>query len=760
MKVFNIIFEIIIILTILSATLLIGPLISYNCVPFNLVIISIGIIFLLFNLIFKKKKIIESKLDVAIFILCLSPIIPLIFGTYISLNDTIQYLLEYLSCLSLYIILKQVTKTNPKSINRITSTLIISSVILSIIGIDNMTTRYSFQYLEKLGLPFMSNFATVMASNFGTTNTFAVILGVSLILILDKLVNERKTIYSLALFLNLSTLILTYSRGGWIAFFVFFVINLIMQKDKKKTLYMLYSIILAGILSIIYVFVWMHIKKLNMFAELWGTTIGLAVLSFIILKLSDKFLYNRIAKIKTRTVVIIISVIIVIVISVFFIGTKLTRPLRTLEAGNPTKAINYEISNIKPNTEYSFKFDIEAKSKAENVDNYSIVVIEEDKYLDEITSHQVTFNNFTGTKEISFTTSKDTIRVTLKFRSVRTTYQNGLIINKFTINGKVYPLKYIYLPHKIVEQLRSISIKDKSVSERGAYYRAAFRIIKNSPFVGQGGNSWNYLYEDAQDYTFTTSEVHSYPLQLFMDYGIIGIVSIISIIVLVLLKKKSAYIIALLLLLAHSFMDFDMSFFYTLVLMFSLLAIIEAKDEENNMSDNMKLTDKVVSIALICVLLGANIFGIIQYNKEKIDTRKIMEQIENMDSNEAINIIKPKQKEEKYIFYSLGLAYLDYSNVSDENLEYMYKNIVNTHVGFNFEKNLYRNELILTIASTTKNEEMKRKLLDIILAENEKTIEFISNKDRVSDGDVERYLSIQEMLYNEAKYLLENSNFK
>ena len=238
------IFEKVVIIIILIATVLIGTPIKYNCIYFNFAIIAIGIIFVLYNSIFKKKKIIENKLDIAILILCLSPIIPLIFGTYVSFNDTLEYLLKYFSCFSIYIILKQVFKNNPKSIKNIVTTFIFSSVILSIIGIDDMTTRLLSSTLEKVGMPHMVNFGKTMSANLGYSNSFAIILAVSIILILDKLSTERKPIYFSILCLNLSILLFTNSRGVWLIFAIIFIISLIINKDKTKSIYNLYLIIL------------------------------------------------------------------------------------------------------------------------------------------------------------------------------------------------------------------------------------------------------------------------------------------------------------------------------------------------------------------------------------------------------------------------------------------------------------------------------------------------------------------------------------
>ncbi len=740
-------FEIIIIILILASAVFMGTPIKYNAVPLNLVIIAIGIIFIMYNVLYKKKKIIESKLDISILVLCLSPIIPLIFGTYISFNDTIEYLLKYLSCFSIYIILKPALKSNPKLVKIITNILIICSIILIIIGIDYMTTKISYIYLEKLGIPHMENFGKVMASSLGNSNSLAIILAVSIMLIIDKLANEKKSIYFLALFLNLSMLILTYSRGAWLFLLIFFIINLIQQEPQKR-IYIIYSTLLAGIVSIVYIILWYALKEIPKLFIVWEGTLAMCIACFLFFELFNK-LYERIIKIKKKNIIIATIIFLIIVISVFILGLKFPKPLYVFQEGSKASVKNYEIENIEANTEYSFKFDINAKAKENEFENYTIIVREENKYHDEVKEHLTSFNNFTGIKEIKFTTSKDTIRATVILKSANKIWQEGLTINEFTINDKLHPLKYLYLPNKLVDKINSISLKDKSVWERGIYYKDAIKIIKNNPLVGQGGNSWKYYYKYIQEYNYITIEPHSYPLQLFMDYGIIAITSLISIIIIVLLKKKNIYVTALFLLLTHSFMDFDMSFFYIMVLAFVLLAIIASDEKEK---EKNTLIDKIVPIVLIAILLGAGIMGILQYNKEELDQKEMIKLIDSKKANEVIDIIREKQKEEKYIFYYWHLESLDYSNVSDENLKYMYEVIKETPINYDIEENLKRNEIISSIIKTTTNQEIKEKFKNILIDENEKSTELILNKEknRLTDSSISDYLYRQKEIYNQA----------
>ena len=62
------VFEIILIIIILATSILIGSPISYNCLPINIVVSFIGIIFFIYLGFIKKEKILNNKLDIAILI--------------------------------------------------------------------------------------------------------------------------------------------------------------------------------------------------------------------------------------------------------------------------------------------------------------------------------------------------------------------------------------------------------------------------------------------------------------------------------------------------------------------------------------------------------------------------------------------------------------------------------------------------------------------------------------------------------------------
>lgn len=744
MKTFKQIISIILILL----AILIGSPISYNCYLLSLVIVLLGIIFCFYKFFIKKEKIIENKLEWLILFFCITPLIPLLFNTYISLNDTVTSLLKYVSCFTVFILIRNIIKTDEKFKNIIINIIIFSTIFLCIIGIDELTTRYFYELLKNIGLPYVINLEGRMFSSLGYTNSFAIILAVSIILILNRINNRTKKyeiIYSGVLFLNLSCLILTYSRAVFVFFTIAIIAYLLINNNKK--IFTIYLLGLNVITSLIYVSIY---SKFNV----WLITILMFIISSLFIKLLDK-IYYKIEKISKKSYIILFLITIIVIILAIVIGLNLTKPLIIFEEGSNDDEVRYNIENIDNNQEYVLEFDISSKSKSENIQNYTICVREENKYYDTVIEHEIYFSNFEGTKEIKFTTSDETIRLVVFFRNNSNENSQGLTVNSLKINGEEHILNYLYLPVSLVDKIKSINIENKSVWERGTYYSDSLKIIKDNWISGLGANAWNYSYIEIQSYNYSAKEVHSYILQLILEYGSVSLVLFIIIVAIVFVnfiksiknKENITVYIALFLLLAHSIVDFDMSFFYIMVIFFTLLALINNKKIENQNNEKSKIGFVLLIFVYIFVLLIGigNLINInyLQGKLEKIDT-------ENSDSNAVVDTIKEIREYEKNDLYIDILIELDYSIVSEENFEYLYNELKDIPITVNIEYDMQKNRLIEKIITTSNNEKIIEKFSDIIINQNEEFCNMIENKDknRLTESEQESYLLEQENILN------------
>lgn len=76
---------------IFSTFVLVGAPIEYNCFWLNVTIILMGVIFGIYKTIIKKEKIKYYTIDLIILIFYLTPLIPTIFGTCNSIEETLEY---------------------------------------------------------------------------------------------------------------------------------------------------------------------------------------------------------------------------------------------------------------------------------------------------------------------------------------------------------------------------------------------------------------------------------------------------------------------------------------------------------------------------------------------------------------------------------------------------------------------------------------------------------------------------------------------
>lgn len=85
----------------------------------------------------------------------------------------------------------------------------------------------------------------------------------------------------------------------------------------------------------------------------------------------------------------------------------------------------------------------------------------------------------------------------------------------FTLGSKI-------LPSGIAERLTHLSLEQVNVQERFYFYRDAFALVKDYPVLGVGGGGWNSAYTGYQSLLYYTTEVHSHPMQVWVETGTVG----------------------------------------------------------------------------------------------------------------------------------------------------------------------------------------------------------------------------------------------
>ena len=493
--------------------------------------------------------------------------------------------------------------------------ILIGGIILSILGIDERAGGLIYKHLEVIGIPFVTNIESRMFSSLGYANSFAIIMATEILICCYKI-----------------------------------------QITKNKIPKVIYCIMI-GLFAICLIL---------SYSRTVIAMLAIMILAYVIF-IKKKKIYLKIS----------IATIIVICIS-YIIGLNFDKPLTIFENKENIDEVKREIYKVEPEKEYVFKFDIEASSRLESVENYSICIVEENKYYDTITTHKIEFGNFEGEKEIQFKSTKDTVKIAIYFNTNSDVGQKGLTIKSLNINGEKFPLSYCYLPTKLVERVQSFATNDKSVWERGIYFLDSIKIIKNNFIFGTGENGWNYNYKYIQSYVYSATECHSFILQIFINNGIIGFITLMMILIYVAIRifQKRESIneldLAFILLTIHSFIDFNMSFYCVQVLWIILFfCAINTKNKVNIKSGK---TSMVLNIGIIAVNILTIIFSIFTY-KLKYENTKTIENIYNcileQNYNEEIEQIKKYKEKEKCHDFNFELEVVDYSKINEYNIEYI-----------------------------------------------------------------------------------------
>lgn len=125
--------------------------------------------------------------------------------------------------------------------------------------------------------------------------------------------------------------------------------------------------------------------------------------------------------------------------------------------------------------------------------------------------------------------------------------------------------------------------RPETASARAAMYADAAELLRRSPWLGQGGDTWRHAFRSIQSQPYVGSEVHSGYLDLALDLGLIGLAVALlwlGVMAIPLLRTRSALLPPYLALLMHSAVDFDLSYglVWLLLLWAAAIGIAEARD--------------------------------------------------------------------------------------------------------------------------------------------------------------------------------------
>ena len=235
------IFVILICAILFGYSIFVGSPIKNNTNIINIIVLLIFLIYIIVETIKNKEyRIIKNKLDIFIILLVLSSYTALIFQNYSNLEATIEYIIKYTSILSMYIMIRDIVTKNRKYINYIIITLIISSISIFILAIDNYTFNFLNKFIEVTRNVEVLNKENRLLGIFGYSNTTAIYMLIISILATGKMIEtkniKQKILYGIVVLINITTIVLTYSRSVWIIGIITYIIyiSIISIHYKKK----------------------------------------------------------------------------------------------------------------------------------------------------------------------------------------------------------------------------------------------------------------------------------------------------------------------------------------------------------------------------------------------------------------------------------------------------------------------------------------------------------------------------------------------
>lgn len=772
------------IINIIISGILIGSPIEQTHKP---IIIATVIIFILYILISENKiKVIRNKIDIFIMLLGVSTLIPLIFNTAISITSEINYICKYISAILIYIITREHIINYPKTRKYIINTIITLSLVLIILGIDNMSTKIFEKPLELIEIKIEEIELNRLSSVFCYANSLAIVIGISIILNNANYINEdnknKKSIYGVITTFLMMGLLLTYSRLVILTIGIFVIVNIILLNNKQKRLDLIKLFIISTISAYIYSSIFFTIINSKQCLWIWMTTAIISVINFFIIY----YLIGIEKKLENVKIGKLIGITAIFFIIIIILAVNITGSLNIFK--NNRKEYEIQLRSLLPNTNYTMKFEFGKIKLEENAENLTIKVIEMDKFFDEIYTTEIKEEDFIKDKQINITTQDITDKLKIVF--TQKNEQAEIIINKLTLNDKNIVLDYKLIPDNLEHRIINTLMSNKGIDERIVFIEDGLKIAKDNWLFGRGANAWRYEKYDYQQYLYAVSQMHSYIVQVFIEYGIVAPISLITIIGLIVYKYLrnrnkvddvvTGAFISLLALIVHSTIDLEMTYLYVLQLFFMLIAILVSYNIKQSEKEKTRVTKMIVAVILLIFLV---LYVIVEPNynfklkMEKITTlnRKI-----NKTEQEELEIIKNYNQYFKLEKVSTEYAYMYYNyahviqrNLTEENIEYvsdeldkLYYEIIKINPKYNAEaiEDKYRESKLVADKikySTIKNERLIRiqeKYYKIVIDGYKQAKNIIGENYRlcrISKEESERYVKELTEMYNQSMQEIE-----
>ncbi len=474
--------------------------------------------------------------------------------------------------------------------------------------------------------------------------------------------------------------------AGYLSFTICLAIGMLRntQKKRNKILYCIYILISA--ITII-----LTQSKFVLAID------ALIIIGFIIKEIKDK-------KIGKKWIIAGITAIVLFFIY-FFIAIQIAEPLVVTEEEKTCV-----IRGIESNKSYKLDFDIQTKTD-KSYDVFEVSIVEVNRYFAENYLANFTLGNFSGTKTINIQTGEQVDHIEIR---IKNSLNKEIKISEFRIDDKPYILEYKIIPEPLVRVFTTFNFKNSSVWQRVDYWEDGIDIIKDNWLIGAGGNTWRTLYGQTQDYLYYAKEAHCYILEIWMSFGITGLLSYLFIIaitiqnVMALQKKEKKYsnymsiFVGISIIVIHSLMDFDMSYLIIEMLFYICIAILNKEDDK--IQTKIKGTT-IFAIAIFLIISICNILGLIADMVEDetgINSNKIAPWISRYKYNRIVYLENNQLERENKIEYIKRYIQEEPYNYQNTMYKMMSEDIIKNINASNLENELENIDYLINVWQTIK----------------------------------------------------------
>lgn len=681
MKTITGILDILICLLLFISALYKGAFYKEDGLFVNVVICMLGLVCLSVKLVLNirdNRKIIKSKLgtlvDICVILMPIAYFLPLVFGKAASIEGAIFETLRYVNFAIIYFIVR--TTSNKKVY---LTSIVIIGVILAILGIDEITYRVIESLLNPISINYLENNGGQLSSTIQYANITALIMLMSSIIVQDKIsknlpnLNNKSRIKfkvlvigeMFSLILLQTAIILTTSRMNLILMIATTIIYAIycLKKRKNKSALALILMLIAALALVTSIDSYLLVQ--NNFMILFTYLITLVLITLGVM-LGTRFIVtikNNNREYTDKKRIILKCFIVFFVFLMLFVIFTAPRSLRLNDSDGKGTSIS---RNIYTKIQDSIKIDV--KFKFNKKDNFELHIYEVDeqfnkKILVSMTKNSLKDNEYHG--EINVSEKAESLLIEFK------TIDSDVEIKELKVNDKKITLSYMFIPDSIIFRLKDTLIKDSNNTLRFTYYKDALKLFNTSKLFGIGGEGFKARYQEIQEENYISSEVHSAPIQILVESGIIGAVSFAliciaaCIIVYSLFKIKNEetllYVLMLFTFVITSAFDLVFSFGIMIYIFAVIIGLIIGEYKQGDISekDRYELDNKstlgmikiaTLSISLMALVI-ATIYSINIFRASMIIVPKQEETLEN--SYNRVGLLETKVALDKH-----NLAYL------------------------------------------------------------------------------------------------------